>query len=316
MNCDLRALHVADLADHDDIGVLPHDRPQPRGEGQSGSGIHLNVAHAGELILHGIFDGENSFFRRIQQRQGADERRRLSTPGRTGNKDDAVRLTDQALISPAGPGLEAELFQREQSARLIQQPQDEAFAMEGRQRGDTKVNAPVVQRQLEGAILWEAAFCDIETREDLDPRRQCRLDGLRQSHHLLHRAVDPVADAEVFLLWFDMNVAGSILECLREDEIDQPDDRGIVDPLRLFGRRRRGSLLLLDVAEHCLGCRSHAIRPPDTRFDFRFDCHHRFDRPAGGNADVIDRIDIERVGHRDDQVVAVQHQRQHPALAG
>ena len=71
-----------------------------------------------------------------------------------------------------------------------------------------------------------------------------------------------------------------------------------------------------NVAEHCLGCRSHAIRPPDTRFDFRFDCHHRFDRPAGGNADVIDRIDIERVGHRDDQVVAVQHQRQHPALAG
>ena len=34
---DLRRLAVADLADHDDVGVGAHHRPQPVGEGQAGA---------------------------------------------------------------------------------------------------------------------------------------------------------------------------------------------------------------------------------------------------------------------------------------
>src|SRR5436305_7562708 len=44
---DLRGLHVADLADHHDVGIRAEDRPQRRGERQSGALVDLHLVEAG-----------------------------------------------------------------------------------------------------------------------------------------------------------------------------------------------------------------------------------------------------------------------------
>ena len=56
---DLGRLAVADLADHDDVGVLAEDRAQAAGEGQADLRLHLDLVHAGQLVLDRILDGDD-----------------------------------------------------------------------------------------------------------------------------------------------------------------------------------------------------------------------------------------------------------------
>ena len=50
---DLGGLEVADLADHDDVGVLPQERAQRRGEVQPDVLVHLHLVDAGQVELDG-----------------------------------------------------------------------------------------------------------------------------------------------------------------------------------------------------------------------------------------------------------------------
>ena len=65
MNGDFGGFTIANFADHDDIGILPEDRPQPCGKRQADLGIHLHLAHAEQLIFHRIFDGNDVLVRRL-----------------------------------------------------------------------------------------------------------------------------------------------------------------------------------------------------------------------------------------------------------
>ena len=48
---DAAGLQVADLADHDDVRVLPQERLQRRGEGQPDLGPHLHLVDAHQVVL-------------------------------------------------------------------------------------------------------------------------------------------------------------------------------------------------------------------------------------------------------------------------
>ena len=52
---DLRGLEVADLADHDHVGVVPQDRAQRAREGHADARIDLRLRYPGELVLHRVF---------------------------------------------------------------------------------------------------------------------------------------------------------------------------------------------------------------------------------------------------------------------
>ena len=54
---DLRGLEVANLADHDDVGVLTQEGAQGRGEVQADVVVHLDLVDPGEIELDGILGG-------------------------------------------------------------------------------------------------------------------------------------------------------------------------------------------------------------------------------------------------------------------
>jgi len=56
---DLGGLVVADLPDHDHVGVLPDDRAQPVGEGEPDLRLHVDLVHAEELVLDRILDRDD-----------------------------------------------------------------------------------------------------------------------------------------------------------------------------------------------------------------------------------------------------------------
>jgi len=53
---ELRRLGIADLANHDDVRILPEEAAHPRGKGESGLRIDLNLINTDDLIFHGVFE--------------------------------------------------------------------------------------------------------------------------------------------------------------------------------------------------------------------------------------------------------------------
>ena len=56
---DLRGLEVADLADHDHVGVLAQDRAQRLGEREVDLRVDLRLADAGQLVLDRVLDRQD-----------------------------------------------------------------------------------------------------------------------------------------------------------------------------------------------------------------------------------------------------------------
>ncbi len=59
---DFRRLVVSDFAYHDDVGVVPQDRAQPRRKSQADGRVDLNLRHAFQLILHRVFNRDDFAF--------------------------------------------------------------------------------------------------------------------------------------------------------------------------------------------------------------------------------------------------------------
>ena len=55
----LHRLHVADLAHHDDVRVLAHDRAQRVGEGEVDLRLHLDLVDARHLVFDRVLDGDD-----------------------------------------------------------------------------------------------------------------------------------------------------------------------------------------------------------------------------------------------------------------
>ena len=89
---DLGGLGVADFADHDDVGILAHDRAQAVGEGQTDLRIDMDLVDAAQLILDRIFDGNDFFAGIVDLLQRAVKRCRFAAAGRAGDQNHAMRL--------------------------------------------------------------------------------------------------------------------------------------------------------------------------------------------------------------------------------
>jgi hypothetical protein len=104
-----------------------------------------------------------------------------------------------------------------------------------------------------------------------------------------------------------VDVAGALADRVHQDEVHQLDDR------RVLGRLEVDLLLLLlgdvhllvglaeDLVERGALLRVVAI---DGLADARLRGHHRLDVVPGRELEVVDRIDVRRVGHRHDQRLA------------
>src|SRR5271157_4408994 len=54
---DLGGFLIANLAHHDDVGILPQKGPHGRREREPDLGLDLHLIHSPELVLDGVLDG-------------------------------------------------------------------------------------------------------------------------------------------------------------------------------------------------------------------------------------------------------------------
>ena len=55
LNRNLCSFKIANLSNHDHVGILPQDGPQGFGEIQIDFGIHLRLAHTSQLVFNRVF---------------------------------------------------------------------------------------------------------------------------------------------------------------------------------------------------------------------------------------------------------------------
>src|SRR6266436_4056005 len=163
----------------------------------------------------------------------------------------------------------------------------------------------------DAAVLRQPLLADIEFGHDLDTAG----DGVTQfqwrSHHGLQDAVDSEADAHVFLVRFDVNVARTALDRVGQNQVHQLDDGGFLGGalqigeicLRFFrGQFKVSPIFGAEVLHHLFELFTtlgFAVELRDGLGNGRFRGDHRLHVKARHELDIVHGKDVSGVGHRD-----------------
>ena len=164
---DLRGFLVADFTDHHDVGVLTKDCAQRAGEVPPDIVVDLDLVDASQLVFHRVFHRDQFRIDLVQLVERRVQRGRFARAGGTGHEHDARGLAQQFFPAALIFRREAELPHTEQEAALVQDTHDDAFAVHGRQRADAEVDDLAAERDLDAAVLRDAALGDVHTGHDL-----------------------------------------------------------------------------------------------------------------------------------------------------
>ena len=222
------------------------------------------------------------------------------------------------LEALAGGAVHAEVVERALRVLFVEDADRRTLAALGGQRGDTKVDAAVLDRDADPAVLRDPLLGDVEVAHDLHPRDDRVDHPLRHMRRLAQHAVDAEPDPHLPLVWLEVDVGGTLPHGLAEDAVDELDHR------RVFGAdldvADLGELLVLGLfpLDDRLADRAlQRVEAADQRFDVLLGGDRDPAVERGGDLDVVDGEDVGRVGHRDQQRLPVDEaDRQRPVAAG
>ena len=125
----------------------------------------------------------------------------------------------------------------------IEQTHHDALAIQRGQRGNAQIHFAAQRLDLDAAVLRQAALGDIELGHQLDARDHGGLQFARRRFLIVEHAIDAIADAELFFERLHVDIAGALLDRLRDHGVDQPDDRRlaghVAQVFEIFGSLRR-----------------------------------------------------------------------------
>ena len=180
----------------------------------------------------------------------------------------------------------------------------------GRTR-DAEVHlAPLAQLQLDAPVLRETALGDVELAHDLEAADDGVLQLERRGHLLEEHAVDAEADAELLLVGLDVDVARPLLDRVQEDHVHEPHDRRVLarllelEEVHVLLFAGEVDLLLVEAGHHLVVRGAGVVVLLDGRDDRRLARDDRLDVVAREELEVVDGVQVRRVGHRHDERVA------------
>ena len=257
--------------------------------------MHLHLAQPRQPVLHRVLDGNQIGLGVVSLVDGGVERGRLARARGAGHEDCAVwegeRLEKQAEVVLE----EAEVFERHHDRVAAQQPQDRHLAGDDREHRDSEVDRLAVQHHAEAPVLGDSPLGDIHPRRDLEAAEQLAVHLSGQRVNDLAHAVNPIADAQIVVAWFDVDVAGTCPDGVGDDLVHESSDDRLLAFLVLV--LISPAHLLLEVADHVadVGLRSREARDGAEQIALRGD-----DGPdllARDDAHVVDREDVGGVDH-------------------
>lgn len=134
------------------------------------------------------------------------------------------------------PIAHAKLGKSVKASGLVQQTQDDPFAMTGGKGAYAQIDGLVSDHNGGAAVLGDPLLGDVHPAHNLDPADYL----LKQKTGRLHEVVEHPVDAQPYLQsvleGLNVNVAGPPLDRLEEDQVDEPGDgRGAVGVQKIVG---------------------------------------------------------------------------------
>ena len=204
---DLRRLAIADLADEDDVRILPHDGAQRRAEGETGALVHLDLHDARQPILDRILDGDDVHAARLHLAQRGVERRGLAAPGGAGDEHEPLALLEQGADAREVVVAEADRVEGAEAGAAVEDADDDLLAVRRGEGGHAQVHDGAAHGDPRATVLRAHAIGDVEPGEDLHARHQRRSERASEQPCLPEHAVDPMPDGDALLLGLDVDVA-------------------------------------------------------------------------------------------------------------
>ena len=128
------------------------------------------------------------------------------------------------IVSAGSPGV-----QLDHGTALVEDPHDDLLAEEvGREETRRSIGL-AFDPHLDAAVLGHAFLRDVHVGHDLDAGDDGGQRIPRAAEFLVEPAVDAVSDDHVFLGGFNMDVTGPEPDALGNDEVDEADDRRLLD---------------------------------------------------------------------------------------
>ena len=220
---------VADLTQHDDVGVLPQEGTQCGGERQADLLLELHLVDPFERVLDRILDREDVVRQGVQPPQRGVERRALARARRAADQHHAEGPRDGAAVVLVLPCGEAEVAQFQQLDAAGQQSQHDLLAVDRRQRRDAHVELLAVAVVADAPVLRQPFLGDVERGEDLDLVYKRHVLRPLDDVTLGELAVDAHTDAAALFVGFEVDVAGVVAQRLahqREEELPPLSDLG------------------------------------------------------------------------------------------
>ncbi len=274
--------------------------------------MHLHLIDPGDVELHRVLGRHDVGLRGVELPDGGVQRVGLAAAGGARDEDHPPRLEDGLLELLDGLLLEPQFGEVEHEVVLVEEPHDDLLAEEGGEDRDAEVDllGALLQfhLQFDAAVLREALLGDVELGEDLDARDDGVAQFHRGGHHLVEDAVHPEPDPELLLIGLDVDVGGLALDGVGEDEVDQPDDGGLLGLRLQFGHvhglivlqhlhrgvLRRGQVVHDLFQLHGVVGAEVFVEGAD---DGHVGGHHGLDVVAGEELEVVEGEDVGGVGH-------------------
>lgn len=253
---DLGGLGIADFADHDDIGILAEDGAEAGGEGEAAAGFDGDLGDAVELVLNGVFDGDDLLLGGIDALKDRVEGGGLSRAGGAGGEEEAVGFSDEGFEEARAGCVETEFLRFEQTIVPGEETEHDAFAVDGGHGADADVDTFAAVMDLDMAILGKEPFGDVHVGHDLDAGDQGGMKVPGRGRLGLEDAIDAVAEFDGGFEGEEMDVAGAFAEGGGDDDVDEVDDGGLVggdlDVVEVFsfGTGGLGGVEILDHPFH------------------------------------------------------------------
>src|SRR5688572_2755541 len=322
---DLGSLEVADLADHDDVRILAQEGAQGSRKGESHLRVDIHLVDTAQHDFDRIFGGRDVAVLDVQDIQTRIERHRLAAAGRSRYQDHPMRAIERREIVLLLEDLVAERVDPEHRARRIENSHHDLLTEERRAGAHAEVDGPGLRDlHLDAAVLGDAPLGDIEPGHDLEPRGELARQNDRRCSDFLQHTVEPEADAVGALVRLEVNVRGAAPDRVQHHLVHEADDGCVVNVGALADIARYCLLARADIEgvhlEVLAGELGHGRidlleRLVDELGELVLFDDDRLDGITGRELDLVQRVEVGRVRHSNEQPLAALDERQYAVLA-
>jgi hypothetical protein len=178
----------------------------------------------------------------------------------------------------------------------VEQPDDELFSVDGRHRGNPRIDLTLLEWERESTVLRLAFVGDVHGREELDARDERVVDIRRDARMKRYDAVDAQSNASPARIRLDVYVACVRRDGAREHRIDATRDGRISEPR--VSRERAGRRLT-------------CVRVHKALTDLVARHPNRLDLESRRSTHLIENIRVVDVGKRHMQQAVREREWQH-----